>query len=120
MDLGRSPVRVFFSQTADQAANLLGNLGPTATRPGPPTPVQSKAGAMPANHGRRLHNYQSVGPSGPESAKDSPEKPIAPIQLRTRTFAFEDGELLSQCQDFERSIASTAQKDSERGDQGKD
>src|SRR5215471_2594933 len=120
MDLGCSPVRVFFGQTADQAANLLGDLGPTAARTGAPTPVQPKAGAVPANHGRRLHNYQSIGPPGPESTEGGPEKPIAPVQLRTRTFPLEDSELLSQCQDFERGIASTTQKGSERCGQGKD
>ena len=58
------------------------------------------------------------------SVGDSPngvrEKPIAPAQLRTRMFPLEDSKLLSQCQNFERGIASTAQKSSERGDKCKD
>jgi hypothetical protein len=35
-------------------------------------------------------------------------------------FPLEDGELLSQCQNFKGGIASTTEKSSERGDQGKD
>src|SRR5438270_4535912 len=120
MDLGRSPIGILFPQAANQPSNLFGNLGPTATRPGAPTPVKAKAGAMPAYEGRGLHDDQNVGPAGPAATESGPENSVQPVQLGPRTFTLEHGELLSQCQNLESGIAPTAQENAERGDEDED
>ena len=51
VDFWGSPVRILFCQAPDQTADFIGDLRPPAARAGPPTPVQPKAGAMPADNG---------------------------------------------------------------------
>ena len=120
MNLGRTPIRIFFRQAADQRSNFFGDLGPATTGPGAPTPVKAKAGAMPADDGLRLYDDQNVGPAGPEATQSRPEKPVEPVQFGPRPFAFEDGELLSQRQDFDRGVAPAAQENAECGNEGED
>ena len=63
VDLGGSPVRVLFRQPLDQDTDLGRDLWSTATRPGSPTPVETKPGAVPADDGLRLHDDEDVCPT---------------------------------------------------------
>ena len=60
-----------------------------------------------------LHEDQHVRPSGPTLAECRPEKTVQEVQLWPRPFPFQHGELLSEGEDFEGGIASTAKEDSD-------
>ena len=111
VDLGGSPVRVLFGQATDQTPDLLGDLRPAAARPGSPTPVETKTGAVPADDGLGLDDDEDVGPAGPEAAEGGPEESVQGVQYWPRPLAFEHGDLLSEGEDFEGGIASTAKED---------
>jgi hypothetical protein len=75
---------------------------------------------MPADDGFRLNDDQHFRPSRPEALEHHPEQSVQPVQSRTRMFAFEYGDLLSQGEDFESQIAATSKERPEREDQRKD
>ena len=120
VDFRCAPTRVLFRHLADQSSNLLGDLRPTAARSGTPTPIQPKTRAVPADDGLGLDDDQDVGPMGPEAAEGRPEEPVEGVQGRPRPFAFEHGDLLSEGEDFEGGIASTAEEDTDHGEDGED
>ena len=113
VDLGGSPIRVLLGQALDQSANLLGNLRSAAAWPGSPAPIETEAGAVPAYHGVGFHENQDARPAGPTLAECRPEKPIPGVQFWPRPFPFQHGDLLSEGEDFERGIASTAKEGSD-------
>ena len=76
VDLRGSPIRVLLRQASDQSANLLGDLRSAAAWPGSPTPVETEAGAVPADHGLGLHDDEDVGPAGPTVAERRPEESV--------------------------------------------
>ena len=118
VDLGGSPIRILLRQSLDQSANLVGDLRSAAAWPGSPAPIETEAGAVPADHGVGLHDDQDVGPAGPTMAKSRPEESVQGVQFWPRPFPFEHGDLLSEGENFEGGIASTAEEDSD-GRQGK-
>ena len=65
---------------------------------------------MPADDGFRLNDDQHFRPSRPEALEHHPEQSVQPVQSRTRMFAFEYGDLLSQGEDFESQIAATSKE----------
>ncbi len=75
---------------------------------------------MPAHDSLRFHNYQDLGPPGPDSSECRPEQPVRGVQFRTRSFAPEDRDLLSQGEDFEGGITSTTEEDTNRSQESKD
>ena len=74
---------------------------------------------MPAYDGLRFHNYQDLGPPGPDAAQGSPEQPVQLIQPRTRPFPLEHGDLLPQGEDLQSSVMPTAEEDSNSGQKSK-
>src|SRR5246127_4885459 len=60
MDPRRSPQRIGNAHLADKLAYLRRYSGPAATAPRLPPPVRSEAGAVPFNHGLRLHDRQGA------------------------------------------------------------
>ena len=75
---------------------------------------------MPADDGLGLHDDQDVGPARPEAAEGGPEEPVEGVQGRPRPLTFEHGDLLSQGEDFEGRVASTAEEDTDHGEDGED
>jgi hypothetical protein len=67
---------------------------------------------VPADHGFGSYEYQDVRPAGPTLAECRPEKAVPGVQFRPRPFPFQHGDLLSEGEDFEGGIASTAKEDS--------
>ena len=67
-----------------------------------------------------LDDDEDLGPTMPEAAQGGPEEPVQGVQGRPRPFAFEHGDLLSQGEDFQGGIASTAKEDPDHGEDGKD
>ena len=96
MNLGSAPVGILLGQTSDQIPQFLGDSRSAAARAAAPAPVESKTGAMPADHSLRFDNEEDIGPAGPEAAEGGPEEAVARIQGRPRSLAFEHGELLPQ------------------------
>ena len=111
VDLRCAPTGIFFRQASDQGADLLGDLRPAAAQVGPPTPVQPKTGAVPTDDSLRLHDDQDLGPAGPDAAESGPEEPVQGVQRWPRPLALEHGELLSEGEDLEGGLASTADED---------
>ena len=118
--LGGSPTRVLCRQPPGQRPDLFGDLRPTAARPETPAPVQPKTRGMPADDGLGLHDDQDAGPTGPEAAEGGPEEPVPRVQDWPRPFAFEHRDLLSEGEDFEGRIGSTAEEDTDHGEDGDD
>ena len=96
---------------------LIGDLRLAAPRPGSPTPVETETGAVPADDGLGLHDDEDVGPAGRKAAEGRPEESVQRVQYWPRPFAFEHGDLLSEGEDFEGGIASTAEEDSDGGNE---
>jgi hypothetical protein len=113
MNLGGSPILVLMRKSSDQNANLLGDLGSSAGWAGPPAPIETEAGAVPADHRVGFDEDQDVRPAGPTQSECCPEESVPGVQFRPRPFPFEHGDLLSEGEDFEGGIASTAQEDSD-------
>lgn len=86
------------------------------------TAKKTEVGAAPADHGVGPHDNQDFGPAGPTMAKSGrPKRAAHAIQFWPWPFSFEHGDLLSEGQNFEGGITSTAEKhsdaDNERGDE---
>jgi hypothetical protein len=59
-------------------------------------------------HGFGFHQDQDVRPAGPTLAECRPEQSVPGVQFWPRPFSFQHGYLLSEGEDFEGGIASTA------------
>ena len=93
--------------------DFLADPRPAAARPGPPAPIETKAGAMPSDDGFWFHNQEDSGPAGPDAAQDGPKQPVGSVQGWPRSFALKDGDLLSESEDFQGRIASGTEESSE-------
>ena len=105
---------VLLRQSSDQNANLLGDLRSSAAWSGSPAPIETEAGAVPADHGVGFHQDQDVRPAGPTPPEYGPEESVAGVQSWPRSFPFEHGDQLSEGKNFEGGITSTAKEDSDR------
>jgi hypothetical protein len=76
-------------------------------------PIETEAGAVPADHGVGFHQDQDVRPAGPTPPEYGPEESVPGVQSWPRSFPFEHGDLLPEGEDFEGSIASTAKEGSD-------
>ena len=54
----------------------------------------------------RLHNDEHLFPAGPEATQSNPGQAVVNLQEWPRVFPFEDGDLLTKGQDFERQISA--------------
>jgi len=109
VDLRGSPGLVLLRQSSDQNANLLGDPRSRDALPGSPASIETEAGAVPADHGIGFDENQNVGPAGPTLAKSRPQQPVQGVQW-PRPFSFQHGYLLSEGEDFEGGIATTAKE----------
>jgi hypothetical protein len=110
-------IRVLLCQASDQHTNLIGDLRPTVAWPGFSPSVDTETGTVPAGNGLGLHDDKDVGPAGPNAAEGRPEEPVHRVQCWPRPFAFEDRDLLSEGEEFEGGIASTAEEDADGGEE---
>jgi hypothetical protein len=104
---------VLLCQSSDQNANLLGDLRSSAEWSRSPAPIETEAGAVPADHGFGIHQDQDIRPAGPTLAECRPEESVPGVQPWPRSFPFEHGDLLPQGEDFEGNITSTAKAGSD-------
>jgi hypothetical protein len=68
---------------------------------------------MPADDGLGFDNEEDIGPAGPEAAESHPKQPVASLQWRPWSLAFEHGDLLAQSEDLQRGIASCTEENAE-------
>jgi len=113
VNFGRTPFGIVLGQASDQVPPFLGDPRSAATWTGPPAPVESKAGAMPADDGLRFDNEEDIGPAGPKAAEGGPEEAVARIQGRPRSLTFEHGDLLAQSEDLQGCVASRTEENAE-------
>src|SRR3954469_25551255 len=82
MDLRRSPTGILVCQAADQITNLAREFRPASQGTRSPSPIQSETGAVPTNHGIRLHDHEHVFPARPEAPECDPEQAIESSERR--------------------------------------
>ena len=66
---------------------------------------------MPGNYGIGFDDQEYVLPARPKAAERNPEQPVETIQWRPGPFALEDGQLLSESDDLERSDSARTKED---------
>ena len=115
VDPGGSPIEVLCRHAPDERAHLLAGARPTAPRPGPPAPVETEAGAVPADDGLGFHDDQDLAPPAPATSKSRPEETVEGVHDGPWPFAFEDSDLLAEREDLKGHIASTAEKAADDG-----
>ena len=116
MDFRSAPIRIFRGQTRDQVPEFLRNSRSTAGRSRSPAPQEAKAGAVPTDDRFWLDYQEDIGPARPKAAQDGPEQPVAGVEGRPRSLAFEHSDLLAESQDFQSGIGSGPEQ-SAHGDQ---
>ena len=79
--------------------------------------IVTKTSAVPSDDGLRLHDDEDVSPAGPTAAQGRPEEPVGGVQGRSGAFPFEDRDLLSEGEDFEGGVASTAEENTNGGEE---
>ena len=65
---------------------------------------------MPANHGIRLNDDQSIAPPSPQRTQRHPEQAVPTPEARPRPVAFEYGDLLSRRQNLQAQIMAGAKE----------
>src|SRR6516164_3052535 len=100
MNFGSTPAGILLGQTYDQIPQFLGDPRSAAAQPRPPAPIKPKTGAVPCDDGVRFDNEENIGPARPEAAEGGPKQPVASVQGRPRSLAFEHGDLLPQSEDL--------------------
>ena len=113
VNLGSAPVGIVLGQASDQIPDFLRDPGSAAARTGSPPPVETKASTMPADDGLGFDNQEDIGPARPEAAESHPKQPVASLQWRPRSMAFEHGDLLAQSEDLQGCVASRTEKNAE-------
>ena len=61
---------------------------------------------MPTDHSFWFDDQEDSGPARPKAAQGGPEQPIAGVQERPRSLAFEHSDQLAESQDFRVDISS--------------
>ena len=109
-----SPRGVLGGHVANQSTDFGRRRG--ASRPpatGLPSPIPSKAFAMPANNGVGPDDDQDIPPSWPQAAKRYAEDTIGRPHPWSRPFGREDRKLLAERQVLDQEIGSRSQERSE-------
>ena len=72
---------------------------------------------MPADDGLRVDDHHCFSPAGPKLSKQDPEQPVQPMQARAHPLSLEHRNLLAKREDFEGSVAATAEEDADNGEE---
>ena len=109
VNAGRAPSRVLGHHAKDQISNFFRDSSPTnhSAGLGDGTPVECESRSMPADHGLRSHDEESLLPSGPEPSGQDPEELIECSESWPRVPAFQCRELLAKSQVFKKQAATT-------------
>ncbi len=103
MDAGRTPP--IARHTDDEITDLAGNTGTSCCpRLRYPGPVSAETPTVPSDHGLRLHDDQTRGPTRPSGSEAHPEASVAVVERRPRTITSEGSHLLAQGQILEHQV----------------
>jgi len=116
VDLRCAPADILLCHPADEITNLSGDPRPATPRSGSPEPVETEAGAVPADDGLGLDDDQNVGPPAPKAVEGCREEPVEGVQFGPRSLPFEHGDLLREGEDFEGRVTATAEEDTDHGE----
>jgi len=100
VDARSTPGRVLGNHLENQISDCFGESSSTDLffHSGDQAPVQTKSASVPTNHGLRGDQEERLLPSGPELAREHPEKLIERTELGSGVPALQHGELLSKRQ----------------------
>lgn len=95
-----SPEGVLRGHPPDESPQLTREAGPPASRSssGPPAPGGRPPPAMPAEHGRGLHDEEGLSPAGHPATSENPEPAVAGTQPEAWRPALQHDHLLTQAQ----------------------
>src|ERR1019366_1655575 len=110
MDTRRSPRWVLRDHAKDQLAHFPADWfsSDRLSSSRDPTPVQPKAGPMPANHGLRSNEDQRPFPARPNSSQNDPEQPVDRTQSRARSLCVQSQQLLPKGEVLQEEFFSGA------------
>ncbi len=101
-DAWRAPERILNRHAPDEGDDRGVEFRPSRLPARLPAPVVAEAVSMPADHRVGFHDDEVFLPVLQELASHRPEHPIAVVELRTLHAAFEDSELLAECDVLQR------------------
>ena len=84
----------------DKLPDVLGDRRPARAPPAEAGPVVPKAGALPGEHGRRLHEDQDFPPASPMPRQPRPKDPVTAPHPRPPDRSFVDRELMPKRHDL--------------------
>src|SRR5438094_4313779 len=115
MDSRGAPEWIRRDHSADQGFDLGADGRATAGGPGGELgPVLAEATPLPPQDGVRRHDHERPPPSGPDSGKHDPEKPISSAQWGSGHGSLVDVELLAQGQVLKGELAVAANEEGEK------
>jgi hypothetical protein len=118
---GTGPVRVLLRQAPDQNPDLswvIFGLPPRGRDRR--APVQAKARPMPGDDGVWYDDSDDINPTRPEAPQSSPEQPVERVQPGSRSFSFQDGDLLPEGDNLQGGIGPGAEVDAEGSEESED
>ena len=95
MDPGRTPERVLVGYAPDEIADLVGGAWPSSMST-LPSPIETKALAVPPDDRLGLNNREWLAPVPPDAGKHDPEEAVAILQADPGSRALQDIELVVQ------------------------
>lgn len=116
VDLGCAPTGILLRQAANQVTNFLTDFRPAGVSARSPAPIPAERGPVPSDHSVRLDDNKRVLPAGPERAKCDPEQPIMYVQRWSRSFPFENNDLLAKSKDLQSKISAGTEESANAGE----
>ena len=108
MDPGSTPGGIRAMHLDDEISNLWLNARSSgALRSALPTPVKAEALSVPADHGLRAHEEESLRPSRPKARKPGPEHPVRGLKVDAPSgaLALEDEQLVAKRENLRLAAA---------------
>ena len=113
-----APGGILLHHPANESSNLGIELWPArGLWLRPEAPEQTKASAIPGDHGFWFDDNQDVAPCRPKAAEQSPEYSILDSQPRVRLFSLEYTQLLTESKNLKREVVARTEECAEAGDE---
>src|SRR5713101_4035429 len=117
MNPGRAPERIGARHVANEGPHAVGEArSARSLRPPPPVPAESFA--MPANHGRGLHEHEGVSPGRPGPAQSDPQEPVDGAEPRSAIASGQQFQLMPEREILEDQILASTERGPERRGEG--
>jgi hypothetical protein len=108
MNAGSTPRWILGCHLEDELTQLSSDRLPSqdSVRFGYPPPVETKAGAVPANDGVRGNDDQRILPVRPERPKGDPKEPVESSEARSLAVAPKGSDLLAKSDILQDQMAT--------------